>query len=990
MPYLPAAVGAISPYTIKYVSVDIVAPTLSSVEVGNVADDIIVLTYDEALDTGSVPATGDFSIAGTSETVSSVAVSGATVRLTMSGDIYILEVILASYTAGTNKIRDLAENNAANFTNEAVTNNSSTPMPELDLFTAEWDGATQMDIDFYLPIGKTIWVHWGDANTSKIEGTGAAVTPVSSYAGGAASYDITISGHTDNLTRIRTNSSEISGSITTLANFAGLTNFYAGTNNSLSGDISGLTNITILYLFGSTTVTGDISAMTWLEEIYIVGTNTITGSIAALASTILIHLAGNSNVSGSIVGLASITDLWLDTNTVSGSMAGLSTLEDLQVYGTNTITGDISSLTVLDSLRLRGNNTISGSPAAATGLRYINVEGSNTLAFDLNDLSTDCYYIKITPNRIVTYTQGHDWSSVTNNFIVEPAVGYGLSSDEVDDIIIDFNSVAFDGNIILLGSNAPRTSASDAAVTAIEGRGGAITTTDTPVHLIIDYTATQFVFKCKAPSGKTIILHEGDGTTQTINGADGSLITKTTSYVGAGTRDCWLTGDVTDLTYIDIQGQAFVSGDVSTWSQLVNLTRIYCSETSVSGDISSFSSLTSIERVYMYSSNVTGDISGWSTLINMVYLQCYSTSLTGDISGFDSMTGLLILKFANTDIDFDSVTTWTNPNTLELNDCAMSSAQVDNMIESFSTCTSSTINVAGDNDHRTAASNDDLNTLLDNGNTITLNDTLSAEKVTNGSFTLGADLNTLDCENAEFQWAYTTFTNVTPTGFDVTNDGTDTQGAGTAQEISFISGHKYLVSFDCVLNGGLTAPIYNLQTGPTNTNISVEGPQTAQSGLNAFTFTASQTVGTSILGFQNNSTTADFTIRNLSVKEVGTYWDVTDASWNIVAEVAVYDDANNDAGILQVDGDMVSVIAINTVYRLEFTTDATPTTAAIAIKNSAEDVVYFAQADYTDDDHVVYFTTPGAIGGGGLAFVAYQSGDAFDLDDVSLKTVTLS
>ena len=107
---------------------DVIAPILASVEVGDVADDEIVLTYDETLD-DSTPATGDYSVAGTVETISSVTVNGLTVTLAMSGVIYDFQTITISYTAGANPIRDAALNESANLTNEAVTNNSSISHP---------------------------------------------------------------------------------------------------------------------------------------------------------------------------------------------------------------------------------------------------------------------------------------------------------------------------------------------------------------------------------------------------------------------------------------------------------------------------------------------------------------------------------------------------------------------------------------------------------------------------------------------------------------------------------------------------------------------------------------------------------------------------------------------------------------------------------------------------------------------------------------------
>ena len=100
------------------------SPSLSVIEVGTVANNKIVITYNELLYTGSVPATSDASLAGTTASISSVAVAGATVTWTLDRDIYDFETITLTYTAGANPIRDLYLNNAANLVNQAVTNNS--------------------------------------------------------------------------------------------------------------------------------------------------------------------------------------------------------------------------------------------------------------------------------------------------------------------------------------------------------------------------------------------------------------------------------------------------------------------------------------------------------------------------------------------------------------------------------------------------------------------------------------------------------------------------------------------------------------------------------------------------------------------------------------------------------------------------------------------------------------------------------------------------
>src|SRR6056297_933347 len=106
------------------------------------------------------------------------------------------------------------------------------------------------------------------------------------------------------------------------------------------------------------------------------------------------------------------------------------------------------------------------------------------------------------------------------------------------------------------------------------------------VALEIDYTATQFDFKWKAPATSTIKFHWGDGTTTEVAGQDATLITTTSSYSGAGTYKFYLSGDVEDLTWIDINGQEFVSGDVSSWSALTSLIYLLCYSTNISGDVS--------------------------------------------------------------------------------------------------------------------------------------------------------------------------------------------------------------------------------------------------------------------------------------------------------------------------------------------------------------------------------------------------------------------
>jgi uncharacterized repeat protein (TIGR02059 family) len=104
---------------------DIVAPVLSTATVPSGQATKIVLAYNEAIKTTSVPAVTDFTIGGIDaggRTVTNVAISGSTVTLTMSSDISAGNTITISYTAGTNPIKDISGNNAANLVGRAVTN----------------------------------------------------------------------------------------------------------------------------------------------------------------------------------------------------------------------------------------------------------------------------------------------------------------------------------------------------------------------------------------------------------------------------------------------------------------------------------------------------------------------------------------------------------------------------------------------------------------------------------------------------------------------------------------------------------------------------------------------------------------------------------------------------------------------------------------------------------------------------------------------------
>lgn len=109
-------------------AIDNTGPTLSSATIdGNT----LVLTYNEILDSGSVPATGDFTVTVNGSTVSvssvSVASDGKTVTLTLASAVEHADNVSIDYTAGGSPTQDRAGNDASNLSDQTVTNNTNDP-----------------------------------------------------------------------------------------------------------------------------------------------------------------------------------------------------------------------------------------------------------------------------------------------------------------------------------------------------------------------------------------------------------------------------------------------------------------------------------------------------------------------------------------------------------------------------------------------------------------------------------------------------------------------------------------------------------------------------------------------------------------------------------------------------------------------------------------------------------------------------------------------
>ena len=129
-------------------------------------------------------------------------------------------------------------------------------------------------------------------------------------------------------------------------------------------------------------------------------------------------------------------------------------------YGFNTVSGDIANLpSVMSGFLCSGFNTVSGDIANLPSVM------TNFLCYGSNTISD--------------YTAGRTWANNQQRVYLAPTAGYGLSSTEVDNLLIDLANVAAwtgDKVVWLAGNNAARTAASDAAVATLQGLGVTVTT----------------------------------------------------------------------------------------------------------------------------------------------------------------------------------------------------------------------------------------------------------------------------------------------------------------------------------------------------------------------------------------------------------------------------------------------------------------------------------------------------------------------------------
>ena len=277
---------------------------------------------------------------------------------------------------------------------------------------------------------------------------------------------------------------------TTTGNIASMsttiTTYYNYGYNTTHGNISLLpSSLTQYYNSGSNSTTGDIGLLpTGIRNYLNLGYNTTTGSIANLPSSLIYYNSGGYNTTtGNIANLPSSLGYYASTgyNKTTGDIGLLpSSLFYYYNWGSNTTYGNIASFSSnLTQFFNVGSNSITGDLAnlKSTMVTFYCESDYQSTYGNLYNLPSDInlYYNYGCMTSSFTASGGptKSWNNL-NIFRHLPKNGYGLTSSEVDQLLISLNTGTWSGSgkaLNLTGNNGPRTIDSDTAVLGLSAKG---------------------------------------------------------------------------------------------------------------------------------------------------------------------------------------------------------------------------------------------------------------------------------------------------------------------------------------------------------------------------------------------------------------------------------------------------------------------------------------------------------------------------------------
>ncbi len=277
---------------------------------------------------------------------------------------------------------------------------------------------------------KQVKFTWGDGADTTLTMTGSEQTLTHNYA--KASFNLRISGDTANVIKWQCNNAQLKGDVADLP--TGATQYYFF-NTSVNGDVADLPTGAKNYHFYNTPISGDVANLPTGATQYYFYNTPVTGDVAGLPTGATHYHFSNTPISGDVVDLPTGAKQYYFYNTpVTGDVAGLPTGATQYYFFNTSISGDIS---------------------AFAGL------GTN-----IN------YFFLYSCLNITGYTSTTLQNVSADNLADIRLYSIGLISTEVDSFIIDLAAAQTgDGYLSIGGTNAARTSASNAAVAALFALG---------------------------------------------------------------------------------------------------------------------------------------------------------------------------------------------------------------------------------------------------------------------------------------------------------------------------------------------------------------------------------------------------------------------------------------------------------------------------------------------------------------------------------------
>lgn len=462
-----------------------------------------------------------------------------------------------------------------------------------------YDGVTQGQIRFKLPIGKTIIVHDGSGVNMTYQGAdGGSLIHTTSYSI-EGEYILYVSGDVYAITYIRINEyihAPMIGSIGRWGELKNLESVLLSSANNMYGDISVLAKCPLLSTINiaGSEIYGDLSTLFKLvnltslnatrNNVVFLRPYTFTGSFSQInissgnmtGEMIDNALAAFSHLNDAVITLGFgnrtsasnniLLTMMENGNTIfvsedSENSAGIPMDVELHtdanaVSDPNGNEVDATTGWSESGLNGTGNNVFeSQESVVAVGNRAFRTDANDTPTVDAG-INKD--FTVVASNIIRTYHQwrhigvGGGWVNSIEGVYSTQYISYeevdwqGMAVyykalDTILSVRFDEYGATNDGGIYMDNFSARKVA-------------------NSPVVFKIEYDgATQFDFKFKLPSASSIDIYEGDGTMTNVVGQDSTEVTHSTTYAAAGIYYFYLEGDYADLTEINISSQGFTS-----------------------------------------------------------------------------------------------------------------------------------------------------------------------------------------------------------------------------------------------------------------------------------------------------------------------------------------------------------------------------------------------------------------------------------------------